>query len=94
MKCTYPRSIISNNNNCDLILIDGRFRVACAFHCFNVINNKCFVIIDDFFDRPYYYVVLNYYSIIEQGGRMVVLLKKNVPAPSQILLGQYEIDPR
>jgi protein O-GlcNAc transferase len=50
----------------DLILIDGRFRVACCLKCFNEINNECFIIFDDFLNREEYHVVLDYYFIVEK----------------------------
>ena len=33
----------------DLIMIDGRFRVACCLRCFDIITDKCVIIFDDFF---------------------------------------------
>ena len=80
-------------SNLDLVLIDGRFRVACCLKCYNHINNNCIIIFDDFLDRPYYHVVLEYFDIIEQttDNKMVVLKKKigkNIPKE---LIAKYEI---
>lgn len=78
----------------DLILIDGRFRVACCLKCFNVINNECLIAFDDFLPREKYHIVLDYYDIIEQteDNNMVILKKKsninNVPIN---LIEQYEL---
>ena len=44
----------------DLLLIDGRFRVACALKAFNVISDNCRVVFDDFLNRPAYHVVLDF----------------------------------
>ena len=45
--------------NFDLILIDGRFRVACALICFKYIDNNCFMIVDDIIGRDYYNEIYN-----------------------------------
>jgi protein O-GlcNAc transferase len=62
----------------DLVLIDGRFRVACCLKCFDIINSECLIAFDDFLDRPYYHIVLDYYDVIEKttDNRMVILQKK------------------
>jgi hypothetical protein len=81
----------------DLILIDGRFRVACALICYNYINNNSIVIVDDIKDRPYYNEIYNYYDKIEEAGRMVVFKKKMKPvhnSPSIELIKKYICDPR
>jgi hypothetical protein len=83
----------SNRLDLDLILIDGRFRVACCLKSFDLINDDCYIVFDDFLNRPEYHVVLDYYTIIEKTSdeRMVILKKKpNVVAPSNDLIEQYE----
>ena len=68
----------------DLVLIDGRFRVACCLKCYNVIKDNCLIVFDDFLDRPFYHIVLEYFDIVEktQDNRMVILKKKkNVNIP-------------
>lgn len=84
----------SNNlmKKIDLVLIDGRFRAACCLKCFDIINDDCYIIYDDFLDRPEYHIVLNYYDIIEktQDERMVVLKKKKCNKPSLELIEKYE----
>ena len=78
----------------DLVLVDGRFRVACCLKCFDVINLDCFIAFDDFLDRPQYHVVLDYYDVIEKtnDNRMVILQKKNhVNLIPKELIQQYEL---
>ena len=81
----------------DLLLIDGRFRVACCLKCYDIINDECFIAFDDFLCRPYYHIVLDYFDIVEQNttdDRMVILKKKkNVIVPKE-LLEKYELDQR
>ncbi len=78
----------------DLILIDGRFRVACALICFKYIDNNCFVIVDDMIGRDYYNEIYNYYDKVETAGKMVVLKKTNMNEPSNFLINKYIVDPR
>ena len=94
---SYSERILFLNNNdsnkIDLVLIDGRFRVACCLKCFEKINNNCFIAFDDFLDRPGYHIVLNYYDIVEQtqDNRMVILKKKqNISNVSKELIEIYE----
>jgi protein O-GlcNAc transferase len=76
----------------DTVLIDGRFRVACALKCLELSN--AVILFDDFLDRPKYHIVLEYYDIIEKGDRLVCLKRKSSINPhSQILIKKYEIIP-
>lgn len=86
----------NEQNEIDLILIDGRFRVACCLKCFNIINQNCLIIFDDFLDRSHYHIVLNYFDIIDKtfDNRMVVLCKKkDISTIPNELIRKYEIIP-
>jgi hypothetical protein len=58
----------------DLILVDGRFRVACALE--SLLNlragNPCRILIDDYISRPHYNVIEEVADLIEMQGRMAV----------------------
>ena len=75
----------------DLILIDGRYRVACALKCHGVITNECLIAFDDFLNRDNYKVVLDYFDIIQKtkDNRMAILRKKNKKVPKN-LIEKYE----
>lgn len=77
----------------DTVLIDGRFRVACCLKCYNIINDKCRIIFDDFLIRKYYHIVLNFYDIIEKSpsNSMVILKKKPNKIIPQALIKKYEL---
>jgi protein O-GlcNAc transferase len=78
----------------DLITIDGRFRVACCLKCFDIINADCFIVFDDFLNRPQYHIVLNYYDIVENttDNRMVILQKKKgIDFIPEELIQKYEL---
>ena len=47
--------------NADIILIDGRFRVACGLDIFNKIRNDTIVLIHDYKGRRQYYILEKYY---------------------------------
>ena len=87
--CELDKEIV---DKIDLILIDGRFRVACALKCFSKIKEDCFIIFDDFLERNHYHIILDYYDIIEKtsNNSMVVLKKKNCEGPSDELIKKYE----
>ena len=50
----------------DLVLIDGRFRVACCLKCYDIIKDNCMIAFDDFCIRQQYHIVLKYFDIIEK----------------------------
>jgi len=78
----------------DLILIDGRFRVACCLKCFDVIKSDCLIAFDDFLNRKHYHIVLDYFNIVEKtkGERMVILQKKpNVTSIPGDIIKKYEL---
>src|SRR6056300_490115 len=64
--------------NIDLVFIDGRFRAACCLKCVDIMNPNCLVAFDDFLTRPQYHIVLDYFDIIDKTSdeRMVILKKK------------------
>lgn len=85
---------IKESKNIDLVLIDGRFRVACCLKCFDIIDDKCFIAFDDFLNRQQYHIVLNYYDIVEKtkDNRMVILRKKkNISFIPKGLIKKYEL---
>ena len=92
----YSNQIINVNksisSNIDLIVIDGRFRVACCLKCHSVINDNCIVIFDDFLNRSYYHIVLGYFTVIEQSedNCMVILKKNRKNIPPVELIKKYE----
>nr|WP_241262850.1 tetratricopeptide repeat protein [Parahaliea mediterranea] len=68
----YSLAIDRHDANFDLILVDGRFRVACAMsairHCLarNAPVDTTRIFIHDFWNRPQYHVVLNFLEPLQQ----------------------------
>jgi len=66
----YSSSIFNviDGNSIDLVMIDGRFRVACTLkiilECY--FNNKLKILIHDFWNREEYQVVLKYLDVIDR----------------------------
>ncbi|MEM6635006.1 MAG: hypothetical protein AAF667_03850 [Pseudomonadota bacterium] len=54
----------------DVILIDGRFRVACFLAAVFRLRRACTVLFDDYVDRPSYHVVEKFAPPTEFAGRM------------------------
>lgn len=71
-----PWEVINNNNiTPDLILIDGRFRVATFANIFLQHSGDAIILFDDYVDRPSYHVVESICPKFEIIGRMGVFKK-------------------
>lgn len=60
----------------DFVLIDGRFRVACFLQSILHCNDKCEIIIDDYYDRKHYFCVEEVLELKQiYGDRMALFIK-------------------
>lgn len=57
----------------DVVLVDGRFRVACALSAIRHAGPQTCIVIHDFNDRPAYHEVLQYADIVASVDTMVVV---------------------
>ena len=91
----YALSIFNLKKNFDLVLIDGRFRVACALATLLSIPNAT-IIIHDFWNRSFYHIILNYFDVVAKADTLAVLKKKATVdiEEIQILIAQYQYQPR
>lgn len=67
----YSQAILKHQQPFDLILIDGRFRVACTMAAIQHIakhqtQDSTFIFIHDFWNRPHYHIVLEFLDVIKQ----------------------------
>ena len=62
--------------NADVILIDGRFKVATAMDIFNKIKDDTIVFLHEYQDRPVYYIIEKYYKYIYHWGSLTAFIKK------------------
>lgn len=76
----------------DLVLIDGRFRVASAFKVFNMLCTQpgWTVVVDDYADRPEYRAIEEY-GEVELVGRMAVIHSAGA-VPSSVI-NRWETTP-
>ena len=56
----------------DLVLVDGRFRVACFLYSLLCSRIGTLIMFDDYFDRPQYFIVERFCQLSERHGRMAV----------------------
>lgn len=56
----YSLSVFRRKCEHDLVLIDGRFRVACALNCILNEPPACTMLIHDFWNRPEYHLLLDF----------------------------------
>lgn len=63
----------------DLILIDGRFRVACALKCIKALGDDTgwVIVVDDYVDRTGYHVIEEFAQLQKMVGRMAVFGAKS-----------------
>jgi hypothetical protein len=62
--------------NADIILIDGRFRVACGLDIFNKIRNDTIVLIHNYIYRKEYKILENYYLKLKRWNTLAAFIKK------------------
>lgn len=68
-----------------LILVDGRFRVACALHAARFLRDReGEVLIDDYSDRNHYHVVARHMDLVGQAGRMALFKPKSSLDPAAL----------
>jgi hypothetical protein len=63
----------------DTILIDGRFRVACALHCFLNLraSSSCNILVDDYANNLHYRPIEQFGELIALHGRMALFRKRH-----------------
>lgn len=69
----------------DVILVDGRFRVAAALTCLKHLeaDGGSEILFDDYVDRPHYHEVEHFMPVVRTVGRMAIF--KPVPVASEDL---------
>jgi hypothetical protein len=61
--------------NADVILIDGRFRVACALDIFSKIKNNTMVLVHDYENRNQYHIIEKFYIKIKSWDVLALFIK-------------------
>ncbi|CAG9464321.1 unnamed protein product [Pedinophyceae sp. YPF-701] len=60
-------------NKLDVVLVDGRFRVACALYALQHLAADGTVFVHDWPGRPHYHALLDWYELVGSAGEMVAL---------------------
>lgn len=84
--------------NIEVVIVDGRYRVASALNSLSYLSDNGLVIVHDFVPRQHYYVVLKYFNEVFRVATMVVLEKRTLQGHEQQQLQRdlrhYLSDPR
>jgi hypothetical protein len=82
-------------NKFDFVLIDGRFRVACALSLLlkDMLNDGSKVMIHDFHQRPQYEVILDFYDVVEPSSdrATAIILSPKATIDENSLLREYQL---
>lgn len=93
-----PPACFSDGRLPDLVLVDGRFRVACALKALRMLQDQrdWAIVFDDYVNRPHYHVVAEFAQIERYvGGRVAVFNapKKYRPEDLETAIRKYETVP-
>lgn len=75
----------------DVLLVDGRFRVACALKAHSWLSDTATLIFDDFWIRPHYHIVLTYFTVVDRLGTAAILRRKTDRSVPVELIRNYEL---
>ena len=79
--------------NADIILIDGRFRVACGLDIFPKIRNDTLVLIHDYSHREKYHILEKYYIKVKKWDSLFAFFKNpNIASIPQNVYNEYMYD--
>jgi hypothetical protein len=62
--------------NADVILIDGRFKIATAMYIFDKIRDDTIILLHEYFERPSYFILEKYYNYVYHWGSLFCFVKK------------------
>ncbi len=90
----YPE-VWLRTNGAELVLLDGRFRVACALLICLQPKTAKFILFDDFKDRPDYHVIMPFIEVVDFAGSMIVFkpAKEFDRAACKALYETYKTNP-
>ncbi len=91
----YPEAI--HNKHPSVVLVDGRFRVACVLQTLlTVSHHDLRIIVHDFFNRPYYHEILQVVDLIHCVDSLAVFKPKSRFKSSELadLYRKYSHDPQ
>lgn len=72
----YSLAAFNDRQNYDLILVDGRFRVACILAAILSTPENSLICVHDFWNRPAYHIVLKYLNVEDEVETLGIFSKK------------------
>jgi len=86
----YPSSIWNDiiareGEEPELVLIDGRFRVACFLATLMFAKPETTILFDDYYDRPHYHTVEKYIAPVSRAGRMAEFRTTGTPPRAALI---------
>mgnify|MGYP001325936108 CR=1 FL=1 len=73
---TYSNGVFARPSHHDLVLVDGRFRVACTLSSILSTPDDCRILVHDFWDRPQYHIVSKYLETVDRVDTMGLFRKR------------------
>jgi hypothetical protein len=91
----YSSRVFAESSGWDLVLIDGRFRVACCLNAILHTGPECRILIHDFWPRKEYHIVLEFLDVMERLNSFASLRRKKEIDSKKIqkLLRKYQYIP-
>jgi len=86
---SYSKTINNTNELYDLILVDGRFRVACGLAAHANIKPSGFLLVHDYSTRKHYHSIEKFYNKIDEVERLAIFQKKKI-TDNNLLTTTYE----
>jgi hypothetical protein len=62
----------------EVLIANGRYRVAVLLGCTQVLNPECIYILPNFWTRPHYHAVLPFFDVVDNEGDAVILRRTSV----------------
>ena len=85
--CSAPwKKLLKTGERPDLVLIDGRFRVASFLITILMAPRGCVILFDDYVDRPQYHVIERYLKPVRLAGRMAEFVVQPFAEPFAALV--------
>ena len=83
-----------SDHTMDVVLIDGRFRIACAAAAYEHLSTKHAVLVHDF-QRVRYRPLLRIYDVVNMSGTLAHLRRKSPPETAEAarMVQAYVTDP-
>jgi hypothetical protein len=90
-----PWRYVENGSLPDLVMVDGRFRVAAALtscvHLMNFPDSR--VVVDDYAARPHYHAIEDHARLVGMAGRMAIFQPPSASSPGiQKAIEHYSLD--